>query len=100
MLCNYVLGDALTLDHLCLTSDVGGYQPQNTREDLVWNRLCNMKGCPGGNIGLDLANEFLNNDFKGKLSSEFFWFWREKKCKITYQCHIIGYYMQCIHFMN
>ena len=45
--------------------DVGGFQPENIREDLVWNRLANLKGRPGGNIGLDLVNEFLNNDFKG-----------------------------------
>ena len=45
--------------------DVGGFQPENIREDLIWNRLANLKGRPGGNIGLDLVNEFLNNDFKG-----------------------------------
>ncbi|KAI8516610.1 hypothetical protein Bbelb_051910 [Branchiostoma belcheri] len=35
--------------------------------DLTWNRVTNLRGGPGGNIGLDLINEFLNNDFKGDV---------------------------------
>ena len=33
---------------------------------LKWNRVANLHGGAGRNLGLDLINEFLNNDFKGK----------------------------------
>jgi hypothetical protein len=34
--------------------------------EIRWNRVVNVKGRLGGNIGIDLENEFLNKDFKGK----------------------------------
>jgi hypothetical protein len=44
--------------------DAAGFFPPDITHDYVWNRVINMKGRKAGNIGKDLANEFLNNDFK------------------------------------
>ncbi|KAI8516556.1 ATP binding [Branchiostoma belcheri] len=46
---------------------VGGFLPARLQHDLTWNRVTNLRGGPGGNIGLDLINEFLNNDFKDQM---------------------------------
>lgn len=35
-------------------------------QEVVWNRTANMVGKPGHNIELDLVNEHLNLEFKGK----------------------------------
>ncbi|KAI8516393.1 hypothetical protein Bbelb_049740 [Branchiostoma belcheri] len=51
------------IGHQMLTG-VGGFLPARLQHDLTWNRVVNLRGGPGGNIGLDLINEFLNNDFK------------------------------------
>lgn len=32
----------------------------------MWNSTANLLGKPGHNIALDLVNEFLNNEFKGR----------------------------------
>lgn len=48
-----------------IVTDIGGALPERLRQDLIWNRVANVKGREGGNVGLDLVNEFLNNDFKG-----------------------------------
>ena len=52
---------------------IEGYLPENLRSDLTWNRVANVSGRPGANVGLDLVNEFLNNDFKGGYISLLFW---------------------------
>lgn len=36
------------------------------RSEVVWNSTANLLGKPGHNIALDLVNEFLNNEFKGR----------------------------------
>ena len=53
------------MDGNLVLSGVNGYLPENLRLDMIWNRVANLQGRPGGNIGLDLVNEFLNGDFKG-----------------------------------
>ena len=45
---------------------VAGHLPEAQRNDVIWNRVANLQGKPGGNIPLDLVNEFLNGEFKGK----------------------------------
>ena len=44
---------------------IGGYFQKSVQEDMVWNRVANLKRRPAGSVGLDLVNEFLNKDFKG-----------------------------------
>ena len=44
---------------------VHGVVNKRLQHELTWERLVNLSGRPGGNIGLDLCNEFLNNQFKG-----------------------------------
>ena len=44
---------------------VGGFVGERLRHELTWERLCNTRGKPAGNIGLDLKNENFNNSFKG-----------------------------------
>ena len=44
---------------------IGGFLPKRLQEEMMWNRVANLKGVAGGNIPLYLVNEFLNNDFKG-----------------------------------
>jgi len=44
---------------------VGGFAPERIVQELTWERVANVNGGVGKNIGLDLLNEFLNNDFKG-----------------------------------
>ena len=46
------------------------FLPQRLRHDMTWNRVANVQGKQGGNIGMDLLNEFLSNEFKG--ISEYF----------------------------
>ena len=50
-----------------ILSAVGGYEMERVGLNITWNRLCNTKGHARGNVSLDLANEHLNNDFKGVL---------------------------------
>ncbi|KAI8493076.1 hypothetical protein Bbelb_290800 [Branchiostoma belcheri] len=45
-------------------SGTRGFLPARLRHGLIWNRTGNIKGGPGRDVGLDLINEFLNNDFK------------------------------------
>lgn len=35
--------------------------------DATWNQTINLNGGAGHNIGMDLANEFLNNEFVSEL---------------------------------
>ncbi|KAI8481598.1 hypothetical protein Bbelb_406980 [Branchiostoma belcheri] len=49
-------------------SGIGGFLPARLRHDLTWNRTGNIKGGPGKNVGLDLINEFWNNEFKDDKS--------------------------------
>ena len=49
-----------------LLANVSGFQGARIRHNLTWERVVNLKGHPAGNIGLDLLNEFMVNDFKGK----------------------------------
>ncbi|KAI8493957.1 hypothetical protein Bbelb_283040 [Branchiostoma belcheri] len=50
-------------------SGTRGFLPARLRHGLIWNRTGNIKGGPGRDVGLDLINEFLNNDFKEKNSN-------------------------------
>ena len=43
----------------------GGFHGERMKNEVTWNRVANLKGKPGANLGLDLVNQFLNNDFKG-----------------------------------
>ena len=43
------------------------------KHNLIWGRVCNTKGRSHGNIGLDLVNEHLNLDFKGKRCLVWLW---------------------------
>jgi hypothetical protein len=45
---------------------INGWLPSCIKEELIWNSTANLTGKEGGNLGLDLVNEFLNNDFKSK----------------------------------
>lgn len=54
------------LAHRLLTS-INGWKPRRIIEDLTWNRTVNLKGGAGHNNEMDLVNEFLNREFKGKL---------------------------------
>ena len=45
--------------------DAGGVAIPQIRHELIWERVANVKGLPGNNVGLDLLNEFYNNEFKG-----------------------------------
>ena len=47
---------------------VSGFLPERLREDMTWNRVANIHGIQGKNIGLDLLNEFINNEFKGQVT--------------------------------
>ena len=44
---------------------IRGFYPPRIREELIWNRVANLRGGAGHNIELDLLNEHLNNEFKG-----------------------------------
>ena len=48
-------------------TDVAGAVCERLQYELVWERTANITGKPGANVGLDYANELLNNDFKGML---------------------------------
>ena len=50
-----------------ITTDTGGFLPKAICDDLVLNRVGNVHGGAGKNVGLDLVNEFLNNDFNGEV---------------------------------
>lgn len=47
-------------------SGINGLLPARIRSEVVWNSTANVLGNPGHNIALDLVNEFLNNEFKGR----------------------------------
>jgi hypothetical protein len=46
--------------------DTGGFETERLAFELMHERTANLKGIPGHNIGLDLLNEFMNADLKGK----------------------------------
>ncbi|XP_071490821.1 uncharacterized protein [Diadema antillarum] len=48
---------------------VGGFADPKLQLSFVWNRVANPKGRRGGNIGLDLVNEFMNLDYVGMVKS-------------------------------
>ncbi|XP_077996732.1 uncharacterized protein LOC144453084 [Glandiceps talaboti] len=50
-----------------LIAGVNGWLPQNMANEIVWNRTVNLMGGSGRNIPMDLATEFLNNEFKDSL---------------------------------
>ncbi|XP_070542604.1 uncharacterized protein [Ptychodera flava] len=50
-----------------LISGVSGWLPKRMAEEVTWNRTINLHGGEGKNIAMDLATEFLNNEFKGTL---------------------------------
>lgn len=47
-------------------SGINGLLPARIRSEVVWNSTANLLGKPGHYIALDLVNEFLNNEFKGR----------------------------------
>jgi len=49
---------------------VSGCVPERLVHELTWERVANVNGGKGKNIGLDLVNEFLNNDFKGRDNAD------------------------------
>jgi hypothetical protein len=49
-----------------LFTGVNGWLPARLGHDLIHNRTANLRGGCGNNIALDLVNEFLNREFKGK----------------------------------
>ena len=44
-----------------------GFWNGRIAQEAIWNRTVNLHGGLGRNIPMDLANEFLNKDFKGLL---------------------------------
>ncbi|XP_072170943.1 uncharacterized protein [Diadema setosum] len=42
---------------------VGGFADPEVQSSYVWNRVANPKGEPGGNVGLECVDEFVNEDF-------------------------------------
>ena len=56
----------LILAHNMLAG-VSGLYPFRIAKKIVWNRVANLTGKPNGNIGLDLVNEFFNEDYKEML---------------------------------
>jgi hypothetical protein len=42
---------------------INGWLPNRIKEELIWNSTANLTGKEGGNLGLDLVNEFLNNEW-------------------------------------
>jgi hypothetical protein len=62
----YVKIYSLSFQLLQYISGVNGWLPERLRNEMMWNSTANLVGKPGHNIALDLVNEFLNNEFKGK----------------------------------
>ena len=54
--------DFLNISHL----GIGGFVPEKIWHTYIWNRVANIHGKRHCNIGLDLVNEHMNLDFKGK----------------------------------
>jgi hypothetical protein len=50
-----------------LLAKTAGFETERLQKELTWERVVNLKGVAGGNIGLDLLNEFINCDFKEML---------------------------------
>ena len=48
--------------------DCGGVLSPAETHQYIWNRTGSLRGGPGSNLGIDLINELLNNDFKGLQS--------------------------------
>lgn len=48
-----------------MASGIGGFAPSDIRNNLIWNRVINVTGKPGGNIGMDLGTEHINMDYEG-----------------------------------
>jgi hypothetical protein len=49
-------------------SAVNGWLPAQLREEIIWNSTAILTALPGGNLALDLVNEFQNNEFKANHS--------------------------------
>jgi hypothetical protein len=60
-------GNAVTTINIFNYSAVNGWLPARLREEIIWNSTANLTALPGGNLALDLVNEFQNNDFKSKF---------------------------------
>lgn len=58
----------LIIAHQMLTG-MAGFYSQKIRQEMKWNRTVNIRGGEGNNIPMDLANEFLNKDFKNNLKN-------------------------------
>ena len=43
---------------------INGFYPERIQKEVTWNRTVNLNCGPGNNIAMDLANEFMNRDFK------------------------------------
>ena len=56
-MCNY-----FKINH---SSGMAGWWSPRIAAEVKWNRTANISGRFGGNLELDLINEFLNADFKG-----------------------------------
>ena len=46
---------------------MNGWFPARLRKEMIWNSTANLTALAGGNLALDLVNEFQNNEFKNKL---------------------------------
>lgn len=44
-----------------------GCASESLVHQLTWERVANLRGGKGRNVGLDLINEFVNNDYKGQM---------------------------------
>lgn len=62
-----IVNKRLIKNILCMFPDTNGFQPARIAHELTWERVANLTGGGGKNIGLDLLNEYLNNEFKGTL---------------------------------
>ena len=49
-----------------LLAYAGGWLPPRLAEEVVWNRTVNLCGKRNTNLEMDLVNEFINGEFKGR----------------------------------
>jgi hypothetical protein len=53
-------------------SAVNGWLPARLREEMIWNNTANLTTLPGGNLALDIVNEFQNKEFKSKIKKQYY----------------------------
>ncbi len=54
-----------------LLTAINGQKPRRIIEDLTWNWTVNLKDGAGRNKEIDIVNELLDREFKGKLKEKY-----------------------------